>query len=229
MVTMNDPSSLTMYHVICLCVWHTVGGGQSSIESTDDFRIGDRVWVGGNKPGIIVYIGEVHFSTGDWAGVVLDTPTGKNNGTVNGRQYFQCEPNRGVFSRLNKLTRSPTASGKTLPSESAPDIQIDDSKPTAGKTGLPEVKTVPSDKSSSPRGLRPVAAENHIAVFPTDSTGSDNGITPAFNIGDRVTVSGYKTGTLRYLGTTDFASGIWAGVELDEPVGKNDGCVAGTR
>jgi len=37
----------------------------------DDFIIGDRVYVAGNKPGIIAYLGEVKFSTGDWAGVVL--------------------------------------------------------------------------------------------------------------------------------------------------------------
>jgi dynactin complex subunit len=190
------------------------------------------VWVGGTKSGIIVYIGEVHFGPGDWAGVVLDTPTGKNNGTVNGRQYFQCEPNRGVFSRLNKLTRSPTVppvSVKALPSDSAAESQIDDSKASSKPAVTSAGRTVPSDKSSSPKGARPATAENHTAVFPTDSVGSDNGIVPAFNIGDRVTVGGYKTGTLRYLGTTDFASGIWAGVELDEPVGKNDGCVAGTR
>ena len=42
-------------------------------------------------------------------------------------------------------------------------------------------------------------------------------------------VSGTRLGTLRYLDVTDFAGGLWAGVELDDPVGKNDGCVAGTR
>lgn len=51
-------------------------------------------------------------------------------------------------------------------------------------------------------------------------------------LGDRVIVTstqGSKTGTLRYLGQTEFAVGQWAGVELDEAQGKNDGAVAGTR
>ena len=35
-----------------------------------DFIIGDRVYAAG-KPGIIAYLGEVKFATGDFAGVVL--------------------------------------------------------------------------------------------------------------------------------------------------------------
>lgn len=40
---------------------------------------------------------------------------------------------------------------------------------------------------------------------------------------------GSKPGTLRYLGPTEFANGEWAGVELDDPLGKNDGSVEGKR
>jgi dynactin complex subunit len=51
-------------------------------------------------------------------------------------------------------------------------------------------------------------------------------------IGDKVVVDSSKgmlEGRLRFLGHTDFAAGYWAGVELDEPMGKNDGTVAGKR
>lgn len=51
-------------------------------------------------------------------------------------------------------------------------------------------------------------------------------------LGDRVIVSssqGSKTGVLRYIGETEFASGDWCGVELDDPIGKNDGAVADRR
>lgn len=51
-------------------------------------------------------------------------------------------------------------------------------------------------------------------------------------MGDRVIVSsgfGSRPGILRYLGETQFASGNWCGIELDEASGKNDGAVDGIR
>ena len=36
-------------------------------------------------------------------------------------------------------------------------------------------------------------------------------------------------GTLRYIGPVDFADGIWLGLELRTPKGKNDGSVQGKR
>lgn len=37
----------------------------------------------------------------------------------------------------------------------------------------------------------------------------------------------FQSGTLRYCGPTLFADGLWAGIELDEAVGKNNGTVDG--
>jgi len=76
-------------------------------DNTEDLMVGQRVWVDGVKPGRIAYIGSVHFDPGEMAGIHLDEPIGKNNGTVGGRMYFQCEPKRGIFSRLHKLALSP--------------------------------------------------------------------------------------------------------------------------
>lgn len=76
-------------------------------EDTDSFIIGQRVYVDGVKPGRIQFIGETKFGPGEWSGVFLDEPIGKNDGSVMNTRYFTCEPRHGVFSRLYRLTREP--------------------------------------------------------------------------------------------------------------------------
>ncbi|XP_060812931.1 restin homolog isoform X3 [Bombus pascuorum] len=178
-------------------------------EDTDSFIIGDRVWVGGTKPGSIAYIGETQFAPGDWAGVVLDEPIGKNDGSVAGSRYFQCEPKRGIFSRLTRLTRAPLTDiiTATSPIQKTPTSPSDSAKGSLSKSMSPSLNASTTSLSStvSQRDLR---------------------------IGDRVIVSssqGSKTGVLRYIGITEFALGDWCGVELDEPIGKNDGSVNDKR
>lgn len=76
-------------------------------ENTDGLMVGQEVWVDGTKKGRIAYIGTVHFSKGEMAGIHLDEPIGKNNGTVGGILYFQTEPRHGLFSRLHRLALYP--------------------------------------------------------------------------------------------------------------------------
>lgn len=53
------------------------------------------------------------------------------------------------------------------------------------------------------------------------------------SVNSRCKVSVPKTpsrlGSVRFLGKTQFSEGLWAGIEYDEPVGKNDGSVKGKR
>ena len=45
--------------------------------------------------GILRYCGTVDFASGQWAGIELEGPLGKNDGTVAGRSYFRCLPLHG--------------------------------------------------------------------------------------------------------------------------------------
>ena len=68
--------------------------------------------------------------------------------------------------------------------------------------------------SPSPLSLTPDISED---------TGSN------LSLSQRVLVANSVQGVIEYIGTTDFASGIWIGIKLDEPRGKNDGSVNGKR
>nr|CAD7568248.1 unnamed protein product [Timema californicum] len=54
--------------------------------------------------GVVAYVGSTMFASGKWIGVVLDEPRGKNNGSVQGKTYFQCKENHGMFVRQSQLT-----------------------------------------------------------------------------------------------------------------------------
>uniref|UniRef100_A0A4W3IBF0 Kinesin family member 13A n=1 Tax=Callorhinchus milii TaxID=7868 RepID=A0A4W3IBF0_CALMI len=71
----------------------------------------------GNKIGTIRYVGAVDFSAGIWIGVELETPAGKHQGTIQGKEYFQCSPDYGIFVRPNRLVRVNTVKQRNSTSQ----------------------------------------------------------------------------------------------------------------
>lgn len=55
--------------------------------------------------GIVRFVGPTEFATGEWVGIELEGPHGKNNGSVNGKRYFECPPEHGIFLRSNALVK----------------------------------------------------------------------------------------------------------------------------
>jgi dynactin complex subunit len=195
--------------------------------------VGDRVWVHGTRPGYIQFIGETKFASGEWAGIVLDKPDGKNDGSINGVRYFQCEPYRGIFARLYRLTRYPLGEKDDYFIHSKSGMARDSRK---SRTTTPEAKirtttTRVTKAPNIPSYALPARPAKIVTTVTTTTTTAD-GQYNQLRTGDRVMIdsnSGVQTGVVRYFGRTGFASGQWVGVELDEPCGKNDGSVAGRR
>lgn len=72
--------------------------------SDSQLKVGLRVEVcGKGVQGVIAFIGITNFASGKWIGLILDDPKGKNNGSVQGKVYFQCEDNYGMFVRPSQV------------------------------------------------------------------------------------------------------------------------------
>ncbi|XP_036792961.1 CAP-Gly domain-containing linker protein 1 isoform X1 [Oncorhynchus mykiss] len=187
-----------------------------------DYRVGEKVWVNGNKPGYVHFLGDTQFAPGQWVGIVLDEAIGKNDGSVAGVQYFQCEDGRGIFTRPSKLTKT-----------AIPEREANGGQPNPGETGAKSpssaaagAATTTGNSSKTPLSRTMAGNGSMSNLSETDSARKTR---RELRLGDRVLVGGTKAGVVRFMGETEFAKAEWCGVELDEPLGKNDGAVAGTR
>ncbi|KAG7193852.1 uncharacterized protein KQ657_005050 [Scheffersomyces spartinae] len=76
-----------------------------------DLKLGQKVSVRGDG-GTLKYIGRTQFAPGTWYGVELDTKQGKNDGSVNGVKYFDCEKKNGLYGVFVRILLLDNGNGK---------------------------------------------------------------------------------------------------------------------
>lgn len=135
----------------------------------------------GNKPGYVQFVGGTQFAPRQWAGIVLDEPIGKNDGSVAGVRYFQCEDLRGIFTRPSKLSRTPL-----------PECEANGVPSSTGQASSAAVPTAAADVGQAPAATKTstnlaTAASGSVSnLSETDSTLKGK---RELKLGDRVLVS----------------------------------------
>ncbi|XP_015421835.1 PREDICTED: CAP-Gly domain-containing linker protein 4 isoform X2 [Myotis davidii] len=197
--------------------------GANSTRPAGELQLGDRVLVVGQRIGTIRFFGTTNFAPGQWYGIELEKPHGKNDGSVGGVQYFSCSPRYGIFAPPSRVQRV-TDSLDTL-------SEISSNKQTHSYPGFRRSFSTTSASSQKEINRRNAFAKSKTALrrsWSSSAPGVEGGA--RLHEGSQVLLtSSNEMGTVRYVGPTDFALGIWLGLELRSAKGRNDGAVGDTR
>uniref|UniRef100_A0A673ISR2 CAP-Gly domain-containing protein n=1 Tax=Sinocyclocheilus rhinocerous TaxID=307959 RepID=A0A673ISR2_9TELE len=165
------------------------------------------------KVGTLWFCGSTEFA-GFWLGIDLDKPSGKNDGSVGGVRYFSCPPKHGVFAPPSRVQRQVCLLISGVFTNSRCE------SPYLATCHFTSMSTSRANSSAGP-------GPNRVGGT-TSSSGSDG--TVKLHLGMQVLlISANEMGTIRYIGTADFAPGLWLGLELRSPKGKNYGSVGSRR
>ncbi|XP_056598340.1 CAP-Gly domain-containing linker protein 4-like isoform X2 [Triplophysa dalaica] len=216
----------------------------SMAHENAEVHLGERVIVVGQRTGIIRFHGKTSFAPGFWLGIELDKPSGKNDGSVGGVRYFSCPPKHGVFAPPSRVQRihgsvdclselsssrmsySFTGIRRTLSTSSAIATEREPNrKGTRNRSSNLRRRwsTISAGWGASKANCSIGPVANSVGGT-TSSSGSDGAV--KLHLGMQVLlISANEMGIIRYIGTADFAHGLWLGLELRSPKGRNDGCV----
>lgn len=92
--------------------------------------VGQLIRLADGRNAFVRFVGDTNFAPGEWVGVELDDGSGKNDGSVQGERYFDCDMGNGMFVRPAAVTivaqpppkpkaAAPTTAAKRRPSSFA--------------------------------------------------------------------------------------------------------------
>ena len=133
----------------------------SSRLTSGALTVGARCIVG-DKRGVILYKGATSFSPGIWVGIQLDTPVGKNDGSVQGVRYFECPPNYGLFVKASMVKVDLGANKQSSPAAS-------DDTDTKSEPASPAL-SADSDHAADERPVKTLRAPTKSSGIPSSSS-----------------------------------------------------------
>mmetsp|Transcript_22863 Transcript_22863/g.52353 ORF Transcript_22863/g.52353 Transcript_22863/m.52353 type:complete len:475 (+) Transcript_22863:63-1487(+) len=165
-------------------------------ESGDGLpQVGAHVLVSYEKQrlwGTVKFAGPTSFAQGDWVGIALDDPVGKNNGTVKDVKYFSCDPQHGVFIRPKSILSNVTSGSPSVsPKGGVPALP----SKQGGNQSVPAPKRTPRQHSNGIVLTSPVEAPESVLLSVT----TEAPMSPALSSQSTAdTVSATPGGLLRF-------------------------------
>lgn len=68
-----------------------------------EYKVGQVVELSNGSRATVRWIGQGEFAPGEWLGLELEEPIGKNNGEVKGKRYFRCADDYGMMVRPESI------------------------------------------------------------------------------------------------------------------------------
>lgn len=112
-----------------------------------DLTPGQIIELNDSRIAVVRHVGEVHFQPGHWIGIELEEASGKNDGSVQGQRYFDCEQNYGMFLRAAGVRQV-----LEQPEQQPPPPQAKPKPTNAGATPAPKQR--PSSVHTGVNGLK---------------------------------------------------------------------------
>ncbi|KIY32706.1 hypothetical protein I305_04864 [Cryptococcus gattii E566] len=149
--------------------------------------VGERVRISSmGYEGVLRFYGTTEFKEGVWAGVELEggfKGKGKNDGTVEGVQYFSCPPKCGIFVTAVKL--SPPTTGTSRPASVASSYRSTASYSLSGRA-TPSIsgRATPSRPPSATPGRATRVVSTAHPTRPSVSSAEDETLPPRVALGN---------------------------------------------
>lgn len=142
-----------------------------------DLSPGQIIALANGKHAVVRFVGSTQFAPGEWVGVELEDASGKNDGSVQGERYFDCEMGYGMFLR-------PAAIAEIIEQARPPKPKVNGAaangtatkpRPSSGMTGAgaaaakrqsagPPAMKRQSMATASPTPVRPAAGRPSLRV-----------------------------------------------------------------